>query len=61
MCYQGRICFKDLTGLLNTHISLLLYAKFAAVAYLAEGQYLHATEDQVKFLILQLRTLRLML
>jgi hypothetical protein len=61
MCYQGRIHFKDLTGLQNTHISLLLHTKFAAVAYLAEGQYLHAKEEWVKFLIPQLRTLRLIL
>jgi hypothetical protein len=39
---------------------LLLYTKFA-VAYLVEGQVLHAIEDWVKFLILQERTLRLIL
>jgi len=41
-------------------MSVLLYTKFA-VAHLVEGQLLHAVENWVKFLILQERTLRLIL
>jgi hypothetical protein len=55
----GVKCFKYLIFLLN--ISGSLHTKFAAVAHLAEGQFLCARETWVKFLILQDGTLRLML
>jgi hypothetical protein len=51
--------FKNLSCLLN--VSKLSHKKFAAVAHLPEGQFLWATENRVKFLILQEGTLRLIL
>jgi len=55
----SKISFKDLIGLLN--ISMLLQTKFVAVVHLAEGQFLRAIENWVKFLILQEGTLRIVL
>jgi hypothetical protein len=40
---------------------MLLQNKFVAVVHLAEGQFLRAIENCVKFLILQEGTLRLIL
>ena len=47
--------------LLNTRISTLLYTKLAAATRLAEGQFLRAIENWVKFLIQRKGTLRLIL
>jgi len=55
----SKISFKDLIGLPN--ISMLLQTKFVAVVHLEEGQFLRATENWVKFLILQEGILRLIL
>jgi len=41
------------------HIYISLHTKFAAVAFLVEGQFLPAMENRVKFLILWHRILRL--
>jgi hypothetical protein len=59
MCYLGKICVKNQIDLLN--MSSLQCTKFAAVSHLAEGQFLCAIENWVKFLILQEGTLRLIL
>jgi hypothetical protein len=48
--YECSICFRIVISLLNKPISL--HTKFAAVAHLAEGQYVRATENRVKFLTL---------
>ena len=40
---------------------MLLQIKFVAVVHLADGQFLRAIENWVKFLILQKGTLRLIL
>jgi len=52
-----QICFQDLIGFVN--VSVLLHTNFAAVTNLEEGQFLHAVENWVIFLVLQEGILRL--
>jgi hypothetical protein len=57
-CCLCKICFQDLIGFVN--ISTSLHTKFAAVTNLEKGQFLHALENWVNFLVLQEGNLRLM-
>jgi hypothetical protein len=52
---------KSVSEICSLNVSVALQKKFAAVAYLAEGQILGASENRVGFLILRDGTLSLIL